>query len=131
MGEVRKIQNRSNEMVDQIKVLISKTFPPALGIEVQYYEGEDVDTERKYLVFSMTSPTFKNIYTKSKRLSEKETFFDIEHDFVGAVLSDFIVLGTTFLTNNVIAKTISDRENADNILKHPFSKGRLSKFSPN
>lgn len=131
MGEVKKIRNRKHEMIDQIKILIGKAFPPALGIGVSYHEGEDVDTERKYLVFSMTSPTFKNLYTKSRRLGEDETFFDIEADFVGAILSDFIILGTTFLTNNVMAKMASERESADNILKHPFSKGRLNSINRN
>lgn len=131
MGEVKKIKNRSNEMIDQIKKLIDKAFPPALAIVVNYYEGEDVDTERLYLVFSMSSPVFKGLYSKSKRLGEKETFFDVESDFVGSVLSDFIVLGTTFLTNNVMAKLANERENADNTLKHPFSKGRLNNVNLN
>lgn len=118
-------------MIDQIKLLIQKSFPPALGISVSYFEGEDKDTSRKYLVFKMSSPAFKVLYQKSRRLGEGEAFFDIESDFVGSVLSDFIVLGTTFLTNNVMIKMMSQKEESDNILKRPFSKGRLNKINLN
>ena len=126
-----KIQDRSNELTDQVKLLIAKAFPPALDIKVEYFEGEDKDTERLYLVLSIISVPFGNLYLKSKRLAEGETFMDVEHDFVGAILADFIVLGTTFLMNNIMAHKVANTDRADNILKNPFSKGRLKNVNLN
>ena len=127
---MRHIEERSNEMMDQIKQLIAKSFPPALEFVVRYYEGEDSDTERQFLVFEINT-SIGRIYRKAKKLSPKETFFDIEHDFVGAVLSDFILLGTTHLMNYVMVRKTSTKEEADNILIHPFSKGRLNNVNLN
>ncbi len=128
---MKRTRNRDHLMSDQIKNLVAKAFPPALGIVVEYFEGEDEDTERLYLVFSMKSTTFGNLYLKSKRLSEKETFFDVESDFIGAILADFVILGTTLLINNVMARNVANRENSDNILKDPFSKGRFKNVNLN
>ena len=127
---MRHIKERSNEMVDQIKNLIAKSFAPAHEFDVKYYEGEDSDTERQYLVFEI-SVSIGRIYRKAKKLDPKETFFDVEHDFIGAVLSDFILLGTTFLLNTSMIRKISTKEEADNILIHPFSKGRLNNVNRN
>lgn len=130
-GKMNHIKDRSNEMVDQVKNLIGKSFPPALGFGVKYYEGEDPDTERQYLVFEINTSAFGMIYRKAKRLGPKEVFFDVEHDFVGAILTDFILLGTTHLTNYAMARKASKQEDADNILIHPFSKGRLNPLNLN
>ena len=129
--KIDHIKDRGNEMIDQIKTLIKKSFPPAIGFEAKYYEGEDRDTERQYLVFEIHTSAFGMVYRKAKKLGPQDTFFDVEHDFVGVVLTDFILLGTTHLTNYAMAKKASEQEDADNILKHPFSKGRLNPLNLN
>ncbi len=128
---MKKIRTRDHAMVDQIKMLIVKSFPPALGIVVDYFEGEDEATDRLYLAFSLTSTTFGDLYLKSRRLGGKETYFDIEADFVGVILADFLVYGTSLLLNSAMARKVTDRENSDNILKDPFSKGRFKNLNLN
>ncbi len=128
---MRKIEDRQNEMIDQIKVLISKSFPPALGYRVEYFIGEDEDTRRESLVFDLSSSTFGDIYRKAVKLSPRVLAVDVESDFIGAILTDFILMGTTFLTNNIMAKKAAQHEDADNIVKHPFSTGRLKDVNLN
>ena len=128
---MKHIKDRDNEMIDQVKTLIKKSFPPVFGFEAKYYEGEDPDTERQFLVFEINTSAFGMIYRKAQKLSPREIFFDIEHDFVGVILTDFILLGTTHLMNFVMARKAAQKEDVDNILIHPFSKGRLNPFNLN
>jgi hypothetical protein len=131
MGRMRKIEDKSNEMIDQIKVLIGKSYPPAFGYRVEYFVGEDEDTRREHLVFNLTSSVFGDIYRKSVKLNPTKLFMDAEHDFIGAILTDFILLGTTFLTQTVMARKAAKHEDADNIVKYPFSQGRLKPLNLN
>ena len=128
---MRKIEDRNNEMVDQIRLLINKSFPPALGYRVEYFVGEDEDTRREHLVFNLTSSMFGVIYCKSLKLSPTKLADDAESDFIGAILTDFTLLAVTFLTNNVMHSKTIQREDADNLVKHPFSKGRLKNLNLN
>ncbi|MCK5602073.1 hypothetical protein KAR91_09395 [Candidatus Pacearchaeota archaeon] len=128
---MRKIEDRNNEMVDQIRLLINKSFPPALGYRVEYFVGEDEDTRREHLVFNLTSSMFGNIYCKSLKLSPEKPGIGVESDFIGALLTDFTLLAVTFLTNNVMHSKTIQREDADNLVKHPFSKGRLKNLNLN
>ena len=114
-------------MVDQIKTLIAKSFPPALGLRVEYFNGEDEDTQIESIVFHLNSSALGSIYKKTLKLSpDRLSEDDIEPDFVGAILTDFVLLGTTFLTNNVMFRKATQREDAANILVHPYAKGKLN-----
>jgi hypothetical protein len=128
---MRKIEDRHNEMIDQIRVLINKSFPPALGYRVEYFIGEDEDTRREHLIFDLTSSMLGTIYRKSIKLSPTKLAIDAESDFIGAILTDFTLLAVTLLTNNVMASKGAQREDADNLVKHPFSKGRLKNLNLN
>ena len=118
-------------MIDQIKVLIEKSFPPAIGYKLEYFVGEDEDTKRQHLIFDLTSVSFGGIYKKGFKMSPGMTVSDCENDFIGVVLSDFIVLGTTFLTNNIVTYKKAVYKEADDLLKNPFSKGNLNKMTLN
>jgi len=131
MEDVRKIRSRKNEMVDQIKSLIAKSFPPMFGHKIEYFTGEGEDTQRRFLVFDLSSEVFGNIYRKSVHIQPGKTIGDYENDFIGKILTDFILLGTTFLTNNIIASKAAQQEDSDAILTHPFSKGRLNNVNLN
>lgn len=126
-----KIEERSNQMIDQIKTLIHKSFPPVLGYKVEYFLGEDSLTERNHLVFKISSKEIGDVYQKSLRLKTSKFVEDAESDFIGMILSDFMLLGTTFLTNTIMAKKASQKESANNIISHPFSKGRLNSINLN
>ena len=128
---IKKIENRENEMVDQIKDLIAKSFPPMLGHNVKYFIGEGEDTKREALVFDLSSTAFGNIYRKIAYIRPPKTVSDCENDFIGRILTDFILLGTSFLTNNIIASRAAQQEDSDAILKHPFSKSRLNNVNLN
>ena len=128
---IKKIRNRKNEMVDQIKDLIAKSFPPMFGHKVEYFIGEGEDTQRKFLVFDLSSEMFGDIYRKSVHVQSGKTIGDYENDFIGKILTDFILLGTSFLTNNIIASKAAKQEDSDAILPHPFSKGRLNQVNLN
>ena len=131
MENVRKIKIRKNEMVDQIKDLIAKSFPPMFGHKVEYFIGEGEDTHRRFLVFDLSSKMFGQIYRKSIQIQPGKTISDYENDFIGKILTDFILLGTSFLTNNIIASRAAQQEDSDAILSHPFSKGRLNQVNLN
>ena len=127
MDRMRKIEDRSNPMVDQIKVLIAKSFPPALGMRVEYFTGEDEDTQIESIVFHLNSSALGSIYKKTLKLNpDRFSEDDVEPDFVGAILSDFMLLGTTFLTNNVMFRKATQKEDATNILVGPYSRGKLN-----
>jgi hypothetical protein len=128
---INKIENRSNEMVDQIKDLITKSYPPMLGYYADYFMGEGEDTERRMLVFDVSARAFGNLYRKAVHIRPPKTINDYENDFIGKILTDFILLGTTFLTNTVMASRISKHEDSDAILPHPFSKSRLKNVNLN
>lgn len=128
---MRKIEDRNNPMVNQIKDLIAKSFPPALGIRVEYFIGEDEDTQIESIVFHLDSSAIGSIYKKSIKLSPHTLSDDIEPDFVGAILTDFVLLGTTFLTNNVMFRKATQKEDATNILIHPYGKGKLNNHNLN
>ena len=123
---MRNIENRDNETIAQIKTLINKSFPPAFGYRLEYFVGEDEDTGNRYLIFHIMSSAIGNIYRKSLRLNPHKSIMEQENDFIGAVLSDFLLLGTTFLTNNIMAQRAAQHKDSDNILKNPFSKSRLN-----
>jgi hypothetical protein len=56
---------------------------------------------------------------------------EVEPDFLGKVLTDFIMLGTSFITNNIMASNASKANDVDGILVKPFSQGRLKNINPN
>jgi hypothetical protein len=131
MENIKKIEDRENEMIDQIKALISKSFPPMLGHKVEYFIGEGEDTHRRFIVFDLSSKAFGGIYRKIVHMHPSKIISEQENDFIGRILTDFILLGTTFLTNNIIASKAAKQEDSDAILKHPFSKGRLNNVNLN
>jgi hypothetical protein len=129
--KINKIEDRKNEMIDQIKSLINNSYPPMLGYKVEYFIGEGEDTQRTMLVFDMSTRAFGDLYKKMVYIRPPKTVNDYENDFVGKVLTDFILLGTTFLTNTVMASKAAKREDSDAVLKHPFSKGSLNNVTLN
>ena len=131
MEKIIKIEDRENEMIDQIKTLISKSYPPMLGYNVEYFIGEGEDTQRTVLVFDMSSKAFGDLYKKMVFIRPPKTAMDYENDFIGKILTDFILLGTTLLTNTVMASKAAKHEDSDAILKHPFSKSRLNNVTRN
>ena len=129
--KINKIEDRNNMMMDQIKDLIHKSYPPMLGYKVEYFTGEGEDTQRSAFVFDVTAKAFGNLYRKAVYIRPPKTVDDYENDFIGKILTDFILLGTTFLTNTVMASKMAKHEDSDAILKHPFSKGRLNNVNLN
>ena len=117
-------------MIDQIKDLIRKSYPPVLGYNVEYYIGEEDKTHHRVLVFEISSKAIENIYRKAVRMKSGTVVEEYEQDFIGKILSDFMVLGTTFLTNVIMSQKII-KQDAANIEKHPFSKGRLNGINLN
>lgn len=118
-------------MVSQIAELLEKAFPPIFGYKVKYFIGEEEDTQRVMLVFEVTSKTLGSVYMKSMRMESKWEVDDVESDFIGRILTDFMLLGTTFLTQTIMASRAAQQEDSDAILIHPFSKSRLNNINPN
>ena len=131
MEKIIKIEDRENEMIDQIKELISKAYPPMLGYKVEYFIGEGEDTQRTMLVFEMSTKAFGDLYKKMVIIRPPKTVSEYEHDFIGKILTDFLLLGTTFLTNSIMHSRVSRQEDSDAILTHPFSKSRLNDITRN
>lgn len=131
MGKMRIIEKRDNEMVNQIADLLEKAFPPIFSYKVAYFIGEEEDTERIMLVFEITSKTLGSVYKKSMRMDTAYAADDVESDFVGKILADFMLLGTTLLTNTIMASRAAKQEDAEAILIHPFSKSRLNNVNLN
>ena len=128
---INKIEDRGNPMIDQIKTLIHNSYPPMLGYKVEYFIGEGEDTQRDMLVFEMSSKVFGDLYKKMVFIRPPKTASDYEDDFIGKILTDFLLLGTTLLTNHVMASKAAKHEDSDAILKHPFSKSRLNNVTRN
>jgi hypothetical protein len=131
MEKITKIEDRENEMLDQIKDLIMRSYPSMLGYDVQYFLGRGEDTDREILVFEISSKVLGSIYRKSVLIRPLQDVEDYERDFVGKILSDFVLLGTTFLTNSIMHSRVSRQEDSDAILTHPFSKSRLNDITRN
>ena len=133
MGKMIKIEDRRHDVVDQIAKLIHDAYPPILGYYVDYYIGKDSEELKKVLCFEIKSTRLGNIYRKTFRLAGSGNMYDYEADFIGNIMSDFIMLGTTFLTNQIMAKNQHEpvKENVRDVLKNPFSKGRLNKVNLN
>lgn len=125
------IRDLSNTMIDQIKVLIHKSFPEAFDLQTSYFVGKEEDTDRIMLVFNIKSKKMGIIYQKMARMQYETEVDDREPDFVGKILSDFIVIGTTFLINNVMNMKDAMIEDADAILTHPFTKADLRRINLN
>ena len=133
MGKMIKIENRRHDVLDHISSLIQNAYPPILGYSVDYYIGKDSDHQKRLLCFEINSTRLGSIYRKTFRLPQSDHLYEYEADFVGNILSDFIMLGTSFLTNQIMAKGEHEpvREDVTKVLRKPFSKGRLNKISPN
>ena len=67
-------------MIDQIKDLISKSFPPMFGHTVEYFTGEGEDTQRKFLVFELSSKAFGGVYRKAVHVQPGKTISEYEND---------------------------------------------------
>jgi hypothetical protein len=131
MEGVRKIHDIENEMIGQIRQLYETAFPPIFGYTVEYFLGEEEGTQRGVLVYSVTSKVLGNIYRKQMRLPDHVVREEIEPDFLGKVITDFIMLGTSFITNNIMVAKASKANDVDGILVKPFSEGRLKNINPN
>lgn len=115
-------------MVDQIRDLILKSYPPVLGFSVEYFVGEDQSTGDNMLCFSMVSTKFGQLYTKMLTMIPPKTASDYESDFVGSILSDFMLLGTTLLTQDAGRRNANQRLAEGNplITKNPIREGILN-----
>ena len=133
MGKMVKIENRRHDVVDQIKKLIYETYPPILGYTVEYYMGEDTETGAISLIFHLHSTKFGNLYRKTFQIPSGRNVYEFEPDFIGNILSDFVMLGTTLLTNQVVNKTVQIplEHCVRDVLDKPFGKGMLKKLSAN
>jgi len=118
-------------MVSQIRDLLMKAFPPMFEYMVEYFIGEEEDTERIMLIFNISSKAIGNVYMKTVIMDSKYAVDDIESDFIGRILADFMLLGTTFLTNSIMASKAAMKEDSSAILTNPFSKGRLNNINRN
>lgn len=118
-------------MVSQIAELLEKAFPPIFGYKVKYFIGEEEDTQRIMLVFEISAKTLGSVYKKSMRMDTAYAADDLEADFIGKILADFMLLGTTLLTNTIMASRAAKQEDAEAILIHPFSKSRLHNINLN
>lgn len=128
-----KIENRRHDVIDQISSLIQNAYPPILGYSVEYYIGKDSENQKRLLCFEIKSSRLGDIYRKTFRLPQSDHLYEYEADFVGNILSDFIMLGTSFLTNQIMAKNQHEpvKENVRHVLKKPFSEGRLNNINRN
>ena len=131
MEKVRKIHELENPLVDSMKELFQKAYPPALGYTLDYYHGEEEGTDRGVLVFVLNSTMLGEIYRKQMRLPKHIIREEVETDFIGKILTDFVMLGTTLITNNIMIQRAINKDVADGILIKPYSKGRLNNINLN
>lgn len=129
--KVRKIRDLENEMVEQIQKLYSTAFPPIFGYKLEYFIGEEEGTEREVLVFSLSSKTLGAIYRKQMRIPQGTVVEEHEPDFIGKIMTDFIMLGTSFITNNIMGQKAARQNDADGVLVKPYSEGRLNNINLN
>lgn len=128
-----KIENRRHDVVDQITKLVHDAYPPMFGHTVEYYIGEDFDTNDRFICFHLKSKRFGNLYRKTFHIPAGREVYEFEADFVGNVLSDFIMLGTTLLMNKVVINSpdVPMGQVVKDVLIKPFSKGMLKKLNLN
>ena len=128
MGQIKKIEDRNNEMIDQIKDLIIRSYPPVLGFSVDYFTGKDESNGNNMLCFGIISKKFGQVYTKMLVMEPPKTAFDYESDFVGNILSDFMLLGTTLLLQDITKRNVENSLRSGNplITKNPIREGILN-----
>ncbi len=119
--------------MDQIKTLIYNAFSPIFGYEVDYFIGQDSNYTERMLCFEIKSKRLGNIYKKTLLLPKGSEIYMYEADFIGTILSDFIMLGTRLITNQILEKRDKPPQTKSpvEVLNKPFTKGKLNKLNLN
>ena len=129
MRDLKKIREMHCDTMDGIVNLIHKSFPPALGYAAEYFIGEDEEIGKQFLCFLVRTEVFGNIYQKRVELNPSKFIDQYEEEFVGAVIRDFFILGTAFLTNDNIRRKGMDQMGGNiikNVSHNPFKEGILN-----
>ena len=124
MNGVRKIREKDNDIVKEIKTLIGSRFPPFIGLKVEYFLGEEGGIlPQKVLCFNVRSEIVGDVFSKMVRIVPPKPMSEYENEFVGSILGDFIMLGTTMLMNHneLIRKELNNLRQKTGT--KPFSEG--------
>lgn len=108
---MKKIDALDNEFLIQFRQQLRDSFPVALALEVDYYLGED-DNGKRGLYFTIVS-RFGRIYTRIQMFSGGQLIYDVEEEFMNAVINDLILNGITFLNNLAFESISLDRVNTE------------------
>lgn len=101
---MKRIETRDNEFVEQFRKTLEDSFPIGLKFKVDYYLGEDKGVQGLY--FSISSK-FGRLFAKTKPLKSGQTVYDIEEEFMNAVINDLVINGVTFV-NMLAFESISN-----------------------
>ena len=129
MHDLKKIRKMSCTTIDEVINLIRRSFPPICGYAAEYFVGENEETHKQFLCFLIRTNMFGNIYYKAVEIESSRVAEEYEEEFVGAIIGDFFLLGTAFITNNNIHKqTINQigKNAVKNVSHDPLKEGILN-----
>jgi hypothetical protein len=107
---IKKIGSGSHVFVEQLRELLSNTFPRGMVFKASYFIGEDTDTGIKGLYFELVVSKGGLLYMNFMELKDWEKQSDIEKEFFARIVNDLMMAGVAHLSNNAVSSAlISDQ----------------------
>ena len=116
---IKRIETVNNEFIEQVKTLLSNSFPDFFGFDVEYFIGEDHGTKGLYI--EIKSKMFGTVYRKKKNLKDRAFLMDIEENFINEVINDLVIFGIVFL-NGESVKHRKEQEMQEAIRSKKFKR---------
>lgn len=104
--KIKKIESGTHEFVEQLRQLLSNTFPRGMRFTTTYFIGEDTDTGTKGLYFELQVSKGGLLYMNFIEMKDWETPADIEKEFFARIINDFMMAGIVHLSNNAVSSAI-------------------------
>ena len=104
--KIKKIESGTHVFVEQLRQLLSNTFPRGMRFKTTYFIGEDTDTGTKGLYFELQVSKGGLLYMNFIEMKDWETPADIEKEFFARIINDFMMAGIVHLSNNAVSSAI-------------------------
>ena len=104
--KIKKIESKTHVFVEQLRQLLSNTFPRGMAFKTTYFIGEDTDTGTKGLYFELQVSKGGLLYMNFIEMKDWETPADIEKEFFARIVNDFMMAGIVHLSNNAVSAAV-------------------------
>jgi len=104
--KIKKIESGNHVFMEQLRQLLSNTFPRGMVFKATYFIGEDTDRGIKGLYFELQVSKGGLLYMNFLELRDWEVRSDIEKEFFARIVNDLMMAGIAHLSNNAISSAL-------------------------